>query len=127
MENLNDIIASLTPEDINALKEAASALFSNGADSPFQDEASACGNQNSNRNENFSGFNYSSMFNPDMFSNIGRIMSMMNSDSGKRCRLIEALKPNLSIERQKKADEAMQILKLLELMPMIAELTKRGD
>ncbi len=126
MENLNDIIASLTPEDINALKEAAATLFSNSADSPFQNEASAFGKKNSNQNEKSDGFDYSSMFNADMFSNIGRIMSMMNSDSGKRCKLIEALKPNLSIERQRKADEAMQILKILELMPMIAELTKKG-
>lgn len=51
---------------------------------------------------------------------------MMNSDSGKRCRLIEALKPNLSYEKQKKADEAMQLLKLLELMPLISELGKKG-
>lgn len=126
MENLNDIIASLTPEDINALKEAAATLFSNNADSPFQDETSAFGKNNSNPKDKTGGIDYSSMFNADMFANIGRIMSIMNSESGKRCRLIEALKPNLSIERQRKADEAMQILKLLELMPMIAELTKKG-
>ena len=125
MENLNDIIASLTPDDINALKEVASTLFSNGADFPFSDETST--SKSSNQSEKFTGFDYSTMFNPDMFSNIGKIMSLMNSDSGRRCKLIEALKPNLSRERQKKADEAMQILRLLELMPMIAELTKRGD
>ena len=125
MENLNDLIASLTPEDINALKEAASTLFSNGADLPFSDERSTSENKKTNHAENFTGFDYSSAFNPDMFSNIGRIMSLMNSDSGRRCKLIEALKPNLSLERQKKADEAMQILRLLELMPMISELTKK--
>lgn len=122
MENLNDIIASLTPDDIQSLKETAQAIFGNNNDTV----SSNTNSQHTDNSSFFDSFN-SSMFNPDMISNIGRIMSLMNSDSGKRCRLIEALKPNLSRERQRKADEAMQILKLLELMPMIAELTKRSD
>ncbi len=120
MENLNDIIASLTPDDIQALKETAQSIFGNENDNPgksFHTEK---------KESSPFGFDFSSMPDPDMFSKIGKIMSMMNSDSGRRCRLIEALKPNLSYERQKKADEAMQILKLLELMPMISELTKKG-
>ncbi len=116
MENLNDIIASLTPDDIQSLKETAQAIFGNNISSETQTDYSR---KDSNP---FFGTDNFSPFNPDMISNIGRIMSLMNSDSGKRCRLIEALKPNLSRERQKKADEAMQILKLLEIMPMIAEL-----
>lgn len=122
MENLNDIISSLTPDDIQSLKETAQAIFGNGTDTASSNTSS----QHTDNSSFFDSFN-SSMFNPDMISSIGRIMSLMNSDSGKRCRLIEALKPNLSRERQRKADEAMQILKLLELMPMIAELTKRSD
>lgn len=122
MENLNDIISSLTPDDIQSLKETAQAIFGNSTDTAISNTSS----QHTDNSSFFDSFN-SSMFNPDMISSIGRIMSLMNSDSGKRCRLIEALKPNLSRERQRKADEAMQILKLLELMPMIAELTKRSD
>ena len=124
MENLNDIIASLTPDDIQSLKETAQAIFGN--DSDFRTETNNNSSRNDKNTSSAFGFDSSSMFNPDMFANISRIMSLMNSDGGKRCRLIEALKPNLSYERQKKADEAMQILKLLELMPMIAELTGRG-
>ncbi|MBP3939209.1 MAG: hypothetical protein IK955_07355 [Clostridia bacterium] len=120
MENLNDIIASLTPDDIQALKETAQSIFGNDNDS------SAKSFNNEKKDSSSFGFDFSSMPDPDMFSKIGRIMSLMNSDSGKRCKLIEALKPNLSYEKQKKADEAMQILKLLELVPMISELTKKG-
>ena len=116
MENLNDIIASLTPDDIQSLKETAQVIFGNNTSSEPKNDYS-----HKDSNPFFGTDNFSS-FNPDMISNIGRIKSLMNSDSGKRCRLIEALKPNLSRERQKKADEAMQILKLLEIMPMIAEL-----
>ena len=120
MENLNDIIASLTPDDIQALKETAQSIFGNDNDS------SAKSFNNEKKDSSSFGFDFSSMPDPDMFSKIGRIMSLMNLDSGKRCKLIEALKPNLSYEKQKKADEAMQILKLLELVPMISELTKKG-
>lgn len=124
MDNINDILASLTPEDIQSLKETAESIFGNVSES---DSGNA-----KNENKKDSGFNApfgfdKGMFNPEMFANIGRIMSMMNSDGGKRCRLIEALKPNLSYERQKKADEAMQILKLLELLPIISNHNGKGD
>ena len=126
MENINDIIASLTPDDIQSLKEAAQAIFGND-NNDFKSQNTHNSYKNEKNTSSPFGFDTGTIFNAETFSSISRIMSLMNSDGGKRCRLIEALKPNLSHERQKKADEAMQILKLLELMPMIAELTKRGD
>lgn len=124
MDNINDILASLTPEDIQSLKETAESIFGNGFDTD-SGKAKTEAHKESGFNAPF-GFD-KGMFNPEMFANIGRIMSMMNSDGGRRCRLIEALKPNLSYERQKKADEAMQILKLLELLPIISNLNGKGD
>ncbi len=118
MDNLNDILASLTPDDIRSLKETADAVFGTGNTQNQYNEQK----QNNSFNSDFASF-----LNPDMFSKIAGIMSAMNSDGGKRCKLIEALKPNLSYSRQKKADEAMQILKLLELLPLISSLTNKGD
>ncbi len=126
MDNINDIIASLTPDDIEALKQTAESIFGssgNAGPPPGKDAVPPdCGD-----NSFPFGMDFSSMINPEMFSKLGRIMSVMNSDGGKRCRLIEALKPNLSYRRQKKADEAIQILKLLEILPMITSLTDGGD
>ena len=48
-------------------------------------------------------------------------MNMMKKTDS-RTRLIEALKPLLSEKRRKKADEAMQLMKLLEIMPMLSNL-----
>lgn len=110
--DINDILSSLTPDDINALKETAESVFGMGS---TQQE-----------NQKQSGFDFGSI-NPEMFSRIGSIMSAMNSDGGKRCRLIEALKPNLSPPRQKKADEAIQLLKLMDIFPLIKELMNRDD
>lgn len=110
--DINDILSSLTPDDINALKETAESVF--GLGSTRQE------------NQKHDGFDFGNI-NPEMFSKIGSIMSAMNSDGGKRCRLIEALKPNLSPPRQKKADEAIQLLKLMEIFPLIKELMNRDD
>jgi len=114
--DINDILASLTPDDIEALKETADTVFGSGSPPP----------KNSGTNQKQNGFDFG-RFDPEMFSKIGSIMSALNSDGGKKCRLIEALKPNLSPPRQKKADEAMQIMKLLDILPVIKELTNRDD
>ncbi len=111
MDSINDILSSLTPDDINSLKEMASSFFSQ------ENEA-----ENQNQNDIFSGLN------PDMLFKISNVMNMMNSNkSSEKFRLIEALKPNLSKRRQKKADEAMQMLKLLEILPMLNLLNPDGD
>ncbi len=111
MDSLNDILSSLTPDDISSLKEMASSLFAENSDEP-----------NQSQNDIFSGIN------PDMLLKISNVMNMMNSNKGsERFRLIEALKPNLSKKRQKKADEAMQMLRLLEILPMLNLLNPDGD
>lgn len=120
MDSINDILASLTPDDINALKETAEALFGSGGFNPPPPKGSTPPLSSAG------GFDFGKI-DPEMFARLGNIMSAMNSDGGKRCRLIEALKPNLSPYRQKKADEAMQILKLMEVFPLIQDIMKRDD
>lgn len=121
MDNINDIIASLTPEDIEALKATAESVFGHSDSQPHS------ANTKGQPNNPAGGFDMGKMLNPEMFSKLAEMMAAMNSDGGKRCHLIEALKPNLSSERQKKADEAMQILKLLDILPMLTKLTNRDD
>ena len=115
MDNLNDIISSLTSEDIDSLKNIAQSVF---------------GSEEQPQRVNPPAYSTGPEmpFSPDMLMKISSIMARMNGsqDSG-RYRLIEALKPNLSKERQKKADEAMQILKILEILPLISELYKGGE
>lgn len=108
--DINDILSSLTPDDIEELKATAEAVFGQKSEK-----------QQSSPNDIFSTID------PGMIGKITKIMGAMNRESGRRCKLIEALKPNLSPERQKKADQAMQILKLLEIIPLINNLTDRDD
>ncbi len=125
MDNINDIISSLSADDIKALKETAEAIFGNSEQSGSSPFATF---NDTNNKQNDTSFNTGMFQNAEMFSKIGKVMSMLQSGgTDKRCELIEALKPNLSQRRQHKADEAIRILKLLELLPMLSELTGRGD
>lgn len=109
MDNINDILSGLTDEDIENLRAAADSLFS--------DE------KEENSGGSFGGMpDFSSILgNAQMLSKLGSIMGAMNKTDS-RTRLIEALKPLLSERRRKKADEAMQMMKLFELLPMLTNL-----
>ena len=53
---------------------------------------------------------------------IGKIVSKMKTaENDSRVQLIYALKPHLSAERQARADTAVKILKLLDVLPAIKE------
>lgn len=112
--DINEILSSLTPEDIEELKSTAEAVFGKSDETTSE----------KNRPTNSDLF---STIDPGMIGKITKIMGAINNESGRRCKLIEALKPNLSPERQKKADQAIQILKLLEILPLINNLTDRDD
>lgn len=115
MDNINDILSSLSDEDIENLKAAAENLFSS------QSGAEAGG-----KSEPASGSampDFSSLLgNAQMMAKLSSIMNAMNKKDD-RTKLIEALKPLLSEKRRKKADEAMQILKLLDILPTLSNLT----
>ena len=55
---------------------------------------------------------------------ITRLMGMMKQGTGddSRVKLLLALKPNLTPERQAKVDSAIKILKLIELAPLLKDI-----
>lgn len=112
--DINEILSSLTPDDIEELKATAEAVFGKGSETNKKQSPP-------------SGSDMFSSIDPKMIGKLTKIMGAMNDESDRRCKLIEALKPNLSPERQKRADRAMQILKLLEILPLINNLTDRDD
>lgn len=119
MDNLNDIIASLSSDDINMLKGVASSILG--------EEASDSGNSNNLPvAENTSQNALSSLgFNGDDFGMIMKAKSMfdrMNKTSNKNTDLIMALKPHLSPENRNKADTAIRILKMFEILPLLKDL-----
>lgn len=107
MDNIGDILKNLSQEDIENLQNAAKEIFGENSDTDISQQDSAG--------------DLSSFLNPDVISKVSSLMSMMNK-SDKRCDLISALKPNLSKSRQKKADEAIEMIKLLDILPMLGDL-----
>ena len=56
---------------------------------------------------------------------IGKILSLVrafkSNESDDRTRLLLALRPHLSRERQQRVDEAVKILRLISLLPLVRE------
>lgn len=113
MDNISDIISSLTDDDIQNLKEAAANLFGEKS----EPKPSGKGENNQGGMPDLSSL----LGNAQMMAKLSRIMSMMNRRDS-RTELINALKPLLSEKRRKRADEAMQLLKLFDMLPMITDL-----
>lgn len=105
IDNIGDIISSLSEEDIASLKQTAENLFGSVKEEKKQNN----------------GFDFSGI-DPQMIGKITRMMSLLNSSSSSpRCDLIKALKPLLSQDKRRRADEAMQIMKLLDILPLLQE------
>ncbi len=96
--DISEIISSLSPDDINKLKDVASTLF---------------GEQ---KNETDTASKMNSALPADLLGALGKL-----SADDDRTALIKALKPLLSEPRQKKADDAIKILRLLQLLPLLRE------
>ena len=117
MDNINDIIASLSDNDIEMLKGVASSILGNTADDEQGQKQVQSQSHSSNVLAN--GLNLSQ---GDLDMMLKAIFDKMNNTSSKNADLINALKPHLSVESQQKADKAIRILKLFDILPYIKDL-----
>ena len=109
LENLSDIMASLSKDDMAKLNSLADELLGSTQKekSSFEKDAAP---------DLFSGIN------PDMMAKAMSIIGKLNSaPKDPRCDLIASLKPLLSKDRQQKADEAIRMLQLLSVLPMLGD------
>ena len=127
--NINDIISNLTPDDINMLKGVASSILGEGApenntQSTAQNHVnnqSVSNSQNQNALQSLNSLGLDSLdFN--MIMKAKAIFDKMNNTPNKNVDLIMALKPHLRPETQNKADQALKIIKLFEVLPLLREL-----
>ena len=102
--DLNSLLGNLSDEDISALGDMAQQLFGSAPEQVASEQ-----------NNNIFG-----SLDPAMLARIMQILPLLQSDADNdRTRLICALKPMLSKSRRQKADEALQLIRLLEILPMI--------
>ena len=101
--DFNSLLENLSDEDISALGDMAQQILGNmGSEQP---EAPA---------SPFGGID------PGMLSGIMQALPLLQgAEDNDRTRLINALKPMLSYRRRKKADEAIQLMKLFEILPLV--------
>ncbi len=120
MDNINDIISSLSAEDIDMLKGVASSILGDSADNDTHTQSPPAA-QSNNSLSPLSSLNLSG----DDFNMIMKAKTMfdrMNNASSKNTDLINALKPHLSEQSRQKADQAIRILKLFEVLPYLKDL-----
>ena len=115
MENINDIISSLSDDDIEMLKGVASSILGDG-NAPEKKPSAEKNNSVLPNGLNLSQSDF------NMMLKAKTIIDKMNNTSSKDADLILALKPHLSEESKAKADKAIRILKLFDILPYIKEL-----
>lgn len=122
--NINDILSSLSNEDIEMLKGVAGSILNQSdAKSPAQQQSTTQSAPHAQQSlpSQLNGLN----FNSDDFAMIMKAKSIfdrMNKTSSKNADLINALKPHLSEQSRKKADQAIHILKLFDMLPYLKDL-----
>lgn len=126
--NINDILSSLSNEDIEMLKGVAGSIL-NQSDTqssaqqqkPPQSTSQSAPQDRQSLPPQINGLN----FNSDDFAMIMKAKSIfdrMNKTSSKNADLINALKPHLSEQSRQKADQAIRILKLFDMLPYLKDL-----
>ena len=126
--NINDILSSLSNDDIEMLKGVAGSIL-NQSDTqssaqqqkPPQSTPQSAPQDRQSLPPQINGLN----FNSDDFAMIMKAKSIfdrMNKTSSKNADLINALKPHLSEQSRQKADQAISILKLFDMLPYLKDL-----
>ncbi len=126
--NINDILSSLSNDDIEMLKGVAGSILnqSDTQSSAQQQKLPQSTPQSAPQDRQslppqINGLN----FNSDDFAMIMKAKSIfdrMNKTSSKNADLINALKPHLSEQSRQKADQAIRILKLFDMLPYLKDL-----
>lgn len=127
MEDLSKILSSLSGDDINMLKGMADSILGGGTENSQPESRPAPAAEPAPNQGGTSplggGFNLGT----DELSMIMKVKSAyekmnQNGSSNENSQLILALKPHLSEARQRRADEAMQLMRMFDMLPLLKEL-----
>jgi len=122
---IGEMLGGMSEEELQNLQDAAASLFSSfgeGQPSDGHDGRSGPEPQGQASGGGFDG-GFGSMFTPELLARLSQMMQRMNGRDP-RTDLILALKPHLSQRRQHRAEQAVQMMKMLELMPALQDAMK---
>lgn len=106
--DLSSILSSLSADDIEKLKSTAAQFFGSADEPQIKKETSA--------ENHFPEMN----FDPKLLTGVARFSRMMN-ENDERSNFLMALKPLLSENRRKKADDAVMMLKFMRMINALQE------
>ena len=117
MNKINEILSD--PESIKQISELAQMFMSEAGNNNKSSNASDSNQYNSENSSDSDSGAFSGLD----FSKLIKIQEIIGAVSGKdkNAELLLALKPHLSPERQKKADKAIKLLKLLTVWNIIKD------
>ncbi len=104
MIDIESLLSSVSAEDMAKIKSVAESLMNNNE--PKQEKP-----KDTEKTPNF----------PIDMNTVSKIMSVMGQMNKEdyRTRLITDLKPMLNVDRQKKADDAVKFLQLMQILPLL--------
>ena len=106
-DDIGSILSSLSEEEMGNLSDMAQQFM--GGD----------GSSNGNSNNEAAADPFGGI-DPQMIAKLIELMPLLRSKGDdERTRLIAALKPLLSPQRRRKADEAIQLMRLIDMLPII--------
>ena len=132
--DINTILSSLSPEDMENLKKTAADIMggigvtaNNGGNTTESNTTESQRKNNEGASiesilSSLSGASGNGFGFPDMkmLTGLAPVLQAVNSKD-ERVEFINALRPLLSDDRRKKADEAVRIVRLLSLLPLLKE------
>ncbi len=121
-DQISQMLGNMSEEELQNLQEAAQSLFGAFGGEPEEPPEEP---PDPHRSGNGSGGGFgggfgdvSSMFTPELLAQLSRLMQQMNRRDP-RSDLILALRPHLSSKRQRRAEQAVQMMKMMDLLPML--------
>lgn len=123
MEDLQNKITEILgdPQALQQLQSLGNMLGL--SQTPQNDISIKCNEPKSNSKES-SGFDLSSAFSDETLGIITKIMPLLSKvkQDDEVTHLLEALRPFLGAERQKKLDEAKKMLSMMKLLPLVKDI-----
>lgn len=110
--DIASLLSGLSQDDIEKLKETAQQFFGGKEETNVKEKPQ--------KNENSMTAPSEFPFDPKLISSVARFSGMMN-ESDEKSNFILALKPLLSEKRQKKADDAVMMLKFMKIINALQE------
>lgn len=113
--DISSLLSNLSQDDIEKLKETAQQFFGGKEETPKKEQLQ----KKEHSVQSIPEF----PFDPKLISSVARFSGMMN-ENDEKSNFILALKPLLSEKRQKKADDAVMMLKFMKIINAFQENAK---